>query len=674
MYDESPVSTAVMTDQSGGARSALPLLDLLRLMETARQGDRREGILLRQGKGWFSVGGMGQEAVAALSYLLTDDDWLFPYYRDRALCMARGLTTYDLALAFFASEDSISRGRQMPGHHGSSSLHIFSVPTPTASQCIPAAGAAWVLKNEGLGRIVLCCVGDAAIRQGEYYEAIALAIQESLPLVMVVEDNGYGISTPTDRMNPYRLGILDSTRVIHVDGSDVEAVYDAGRTAVEAARAGRGPYVLWCAMPRLCSHTSSDDHRVYRSEEELVDSEARDPILRLSEQLISDGALSREAWSADGERIAAEVAADYERAASAPIPKPSSVTEHVYAPTPPPATLPEELAARLTGPDTTMVSAIVETLGEALGTDPAVHLFGEDIEDPKGGVFGLTKGLSSRFPGRVVNAPLAEATIVGVAVGMAALGRRPVFELQFIDFAGLAYSQISNQAATLRWRTAGDQSCPMVLMAPAGAYLPGGGIWHSQTGEGIWAHIPGLRICMPSTPADAATMLWDAIYLGDPVLYLIPKHLFRQRMGVQEISTIGPGRLRVRREGADVTLVTWGNGTELGLACAAEAERENIDVEVLDLRWLNPCDWDGMIASVEKTGRLVVLHEDARTGGFGDTIVAEMVSHTARWNLFLAPPQIVARHDVPVPFAPSLEYAALPDQQRVMAAVREVMK
>lgn len=652
----------------------LPLLDILRIMETARQCDRREGILLRQSRGWFSVGGMGQEAMAVLAFVLRDDDILFPYYRDRALCLARGLTVEDMALAFVAARDSMSAGHQMPGHFGRWKRNIFSVATPTASQCLPAAGAAWGLKMEGSDRVVLCTIGDAALRQGEYYEALSMAVQEQLPLVMVIEDNGYGISTPTTRHNPYRLNIFQEPPLQRVDGRDVASVYRSAREAVERARTGEGPTVLWYEMDRLCPHTSSDDDRVYRSEEDIQAMHARDPIDRLARQLMDMGTLDEASWTAMRSEIAEEVEQAYLKALTAARPNVQECVAHVYAPLRAIPAVPRSVveALRQASP-TTMVQAILETLRAALAVHPRVILFGEDIEDPKGGVFGLTKGLSTAFPERVFNSPLAEATIVGTAVGLAACGWKPVFELQFIDFIGPAFSQLVNQMATLRWRTAGDQACPAVLLAPAGAYLPGGGPWHSQTGEGFWAHIPGLRVGVPSTPEDAVAMLWTALHVDDPVLYLIPKHLFRKRMEFHDPGPCTLGGARVRLEGTDVTLATWGNGTELALECAALARDEGISVEVLDLRWINPCDWEALTCSVEKTGRLVVLHEDNRTGGFGDTIVAEMTARRERWDLFLAPPQIVAREDVPVPYAPDLEYAVLPDREDVLAALREVM-
>jgi 2-oxoisovalerate dehydrogenase E1 component len=653
----------------------LPALDLLRIMETARQGDRREGILLRQGKGWFSVGGMGQEAIAAIAYALRPDDLLFSYYRDRALCLARGMTTYDLALEFFAKADSCSGGRQMPGHHGSKRLGIFSIATPTASQCLPAAGAAWAACLDGTDRVVVCCVGEAAVRQGEYYEAVAFAAQERLPLIMVVEDNGYGISTPTAGYDPYRLGVLDDGAFVRINARDPHTVFEAAVAAVSRARTGGGPTVLWCEMDRLCSHTSSDDQRTYRAEAELAAIAERDPIPCFVNRLVDEGLMTREQWERDAAEIAAQVEDDYARAYAAAAPDPATITSNTleaHCAIPP---MPRDLVASLTsGEAITMVQAINMTLHHALAGNQRMVMFGEDIEDPKGGVFGFTKGLSTAFPDHVRNSPLAEATIIGVGVGLAASGFRPVFELQFIDFVGPGFNQLVNQASTLRWRTSGDERCPMVLIAPCGAYLPGGGIWHSQTNEGFWAHVPGLAVCVPTTPGDAASMLWTAIHMDDPVLYLVPKHVFRRRAHVPDVPECRIGGCSTRRAGADVTLVTWGSTIVLAEEAARAAEAEGVSVEIVELRWIAPCDWESVADSVARTGRLVVLHEDSRTGGFGETVVAEMTTHPERWNAFLAPPQIVARTDTQVPFCPDLEYAALPDLQKVMAAIRTVME
>jgi len=662
-----PAATPSLSTDSLSSSQAL---DILRIMELSRQGDRREGILLRQSRGWFQVSGMGHEPLAALMLHLRPEDYVFPYYRDRAMALARGVTDYELALAYFAKRDSSSAGRHMPGHYSSRSLNIFSVATPTASQCIPAAGAAWAMQMDRCDSVALCTVGDAATRQGEYYEAVAFAIQENLPLVMVVEDNQYGISTPTAHHNPYRLHIFNEERVTFVNGRDPYEVYARGGEAVRKARSGGGPTVLWCELDRIASHTSSDDHRIYRTQEDIAAMMLRDPITVLSRRLIEEGVLTEAEWKRIQVQTAAEVERDYTRAEQAAEVDPTHVMEWLFA-----GTEPEAEPPPIQPSDTmTMVSAINDTLRAALTRNDRAIMMGEDIEDPKGGVFGLTKGLSTDFPGRVVNAPLAEATIIGAAVGLASAGYHPIFELQFIDFLSPGLNQLMTQVASLRWRSKGEWSCPMVLIAPCGAYLPGGSLWHSQSNEGTWAHIHGIRVCIPSTPEDAAGMLWTAIRGQDPTLFLVPKHIFRKRVTVRDAFPAVPfGKVAVRREGSDVTLVTWGNGTELAEEAAERAAKEEISVEIIDVRSITPCDWEGIAASLAKTGRLVVLHEDSRTGGFGQAIVAEMTSRVPNWNQLLSAPQLVARMDTHVPYCPTLEYTVLPNMDQVMDAIRVVM-
>jgi 2-oxoisovalerate dehydrogenase E1 component len=583
--------------------------------------------------------------------------------------LARGISNYELALAYLAKRDSSSGGRQMPGHYSDPAHNIFSVATPTASQCLPAVGAAWGFKRSGTDQVVLTTVGDAAARQGEFYEAVAFALQERLPVVFVLEDNRYGISTPTEHHFPYRFGALGEGCLVHLDARDPFRVLDAGREAVAKARRGDGPTVLWCELDRLCSHTSSDDQRLYRPAADLACDAARDPIDLLSRRLIAAGELTEEVWEAEKAEIVRLVDTEYQMADLAPDPTPEPASHLVGPPAPliaPPV--------RFTEP-TTMVAAVSEVLRRALEADEKVLMFGEDIEDPKGGVFGLTKGLSTSFPGRVVNSPLAEATILGTAVGLAATGWKPIFELQFIDFVGPGMNQLMNQVASLRWRTRGEWSCPMVIIAPYGAYLPGGSIWHSESNEGMWAHIHGLNVVVPSTSEDAAGLLWTAIHGNDPTLFLMPKHIFRKRSAVlPNLEAVPLGRAAIRRPGSDVTLVTWGNCIELADAAADRLQGEGISIEVIDLRSISPCDYETITQSLKHTGRLVVVHEDARTTGMGQSIVAEMTSDPDRFNLFFSPPQIVARQDTYIGYNPILEYAALPSLEQVMDAVRKTME
>lgn len=643
----------------------LDKLALLKLMILSREGDRREGILLRQSRGWFQVSGMGHEALAALSYALGPEDYLFPYYRDRSIVLARGVGNYDLALAYFAKASSSSGGRQMPGHYSDRARNIFSVCTPTGGSLLPACGAAWAMRLDGKKSLCLASVGDAASRQGEFFEALAFALQEKLPVIFVVEDNKYGISTPTAKFLPFHLDLLNMDHVVTVDGRRPDAVFAAAQTAAERARSGEGPTVIWADLDRLSSHTSSDDHRVYRPADEIAAMEDRDPIKLLAQELKSTDELDDSALEHLIAGIRRQVDEDYQRAEQAADPDPARLLEQLLGPEGPAEKPPIQTGRQ------TMVSAIGTTFRAALEQDPKVVFFGEDIEDPKGGVFGLTKGLSSSFPKQVFNSPLAEATIMGVAVGMAAYGWRPVFELQFIDFIAPGWNQITTNMSTLRWRSDGGWQCPCVVYAPYGAYLPGGSLWHSQANEAYLAHTPGLKVAIPSTPEDAAGLFWTAMHSNDPCFILIPKHIFRKQEEVGTVKPVPFGKARVVRAGSDVTLVTYGNTLELAVE-AAESSR--VGIEIIDLRSLVPCDYDTIVTSLQKTGRLIVVQEDNRTCGFGQCLISEILSVPSRFNLFLSPPQLVAREDTPIGYNPIWEYAALPDVDRVLQAIRVVME
>lgn len=647
------------------AHKALNKIEFLRLMMLSREEDRREGILLRQSKGWFQISGMGHEAMAAFGHVLREDDYLFPYYRDRALMLARGVTGFDMGLAYFAKRDSSSGGRQMPCHFSSRKHNVFSVPTPTGASLLPACGTAWAMKLEGTDSICFASCGDAASRQGEFYEAVCYAFQEKLPIVIVVEDNKYGISTPTSKMLPFHLGIFDENAYVKVDGRQVDQVLQVATKAVDRARRGEGPTLIWADLDRLASHTSSDDHRVYRKPEDIEEMMARDPIRLFAEELIASGEATKDQIDAMQAEVAKEVDEDYLRAERDQDPRAEEVFDHNWG-SEPKLEAPPIQPGRMT-----MVSAINQTFRKALENDPHIVFFGEDIEDPKGGVFGLTKGLSEAFPNQVFNSPLAECTILGTAVGMASYGWKPVFELQFIDFVTPAWNQIATNMSSLRWRTFGEWKCPLVIYAPYGAYLPGGSMWHSQSNEGYFAHTPGLRVAIPSTPEDAAGLFWTAINADDPCFIFVPKHIFRMNVQVDKVQPVPFGKARIVQEGSDVTLVTYGNCIEVAQEAAAKA---GCSVEIIDLRTIVPIDYEAIVTSLEKTGRLVVVHEDTKTCGVGQAVIAEMTGEPERWNLFLSPPQLVARDDVHVGYNPIYEYAALPSVQRIVDAIAVTME
>jgi 2-oxoisovalerate dehydrogenase E1 component len=642
-------------------------LEYLRLMMSSREGDKREAILLRQSKGWFHVGGTGHEALGMLAADLTPDDYLYPYYRDRAIMLVRGLTNYELALAYFAKRESSSGGRQMPGHYSSRKHNVMSVCTPTGGGLIPAAGTAWAMKLAGKQEVTLATVGDAAMRQGEFYEAWAFAVQESLPLVLVIEDNKYGISTPTEKFMALNLrGVLSEELVVKVDARYVDNVRAAAQQAYAKARSGGGPTLVWADLDRLSSHTSSDDHRVYRPQEEIDAMFERDPIKLLADELIASGELTREQFEAMAEETALEVRDQYDRAEQAEDPRASETFLHCWGEEKPAEKPPIE-------PGTlTMVETINTTFRAALERDPGVVFFGEDIEDPKGGVFGMTKGLSTSFPKQVFNSPLAEATIIGVGAGMCAYGMKPVFELQFVDFICPAWNQIVTNLSTTRWRSFGQWTTGMVVYAPYGAYFGGGSLWHSQSNEAWLCHCPGIKVAVPSTPEDAAGLFWSAVQSEDPCFVLVPKHVFRVRREVAAVEPVPFGKAKVVREGTDVTLVGWGNTVHLGLD-AAEKLAGSVSVEVIDLRSLVPCDFDTVVRSLEKTGRLVVVQEDTETCGFGQAVVSEIVGKPERFSLLWSAPRLLSRPDVHIGFHPAYEFEALVSLDEVVQACREVM-
>ena len=644
-------------------------VDLLKLMYACRHGDHREGVLLRQSKGWFQVAGMGHESLAVISLLMKDTDYLFPYYRDRAMVLGRGVSHYDLALAYFAKAASSSGGRQMPGHYSCRERKVWSVPTPTGANLLPACGVAWAQQLQNQSGIVVATTGDAASRQGEFYEAVAFAVARQLPIIFIVEDNRYGISTCTDDFNPFKLGVFaDAIGIQQVDGREPAEVANAGRKAIAKARGGDGPSILVCDLDRLCSHTSSDDHRTYRSLDEISEMMERDPIEVLAAEVIEDGRITAQQWEETKLELAAEVDAEYERAELAEDPKASCLFDELFGPEPT-ATAPPLKGGR----KIRMVDAFNETLHAALDQDSSRVMFGEDIEDPKGGVFKLTAGLSDKHPNRVFNSPLAEATIAGVACGMASIGMRPVFEIQFVDFVGPAWNQISQNLSTLRWRTNGDWTCPVVIYAPYGAYLPGGSLWHSQANESWFVHTPGLRVVIPSTPEDASGLLWTALSAEDPTIVLLPKHLIRQPVHVDEnLPAVPFGKARIRRQGNDVTLVTWGNCVELSLEVASQLDAD-ISIEIIDLRSIQPWDRDTLKESLKKTGRLVVVQEDAQSCSVGQMIISELTSAEDSFYSLLESPKLVSRPDVHIGYNPIFEYAALPSADEIVAAVRDVM-
>ncbi|HWY41695.1 MAG TPA: thiamine pyrophosphate-dependent enzyme [Chthoniobacterales bacterium] len=639
-------------------------LRLLTIMLESRHADLREQNLIRQGKGHFHVSGMGHEALAAISVQMDPGDYIVPYYRDRGLVLGRGMTTRQLGLEYFAKRNIGSGGRMMPSHYSDKDLHIWSVPTPTGSQLLPACGMAWGMQLDGKRNVAVTTVGDAATRQGDFFEAVCFAKERKLPVLFVVEDNAYGISSPTRKINPLALGVLEPNEWTELAGEDVQGIYDVAKAAMEKMRAGGGPHFWWIKMERLSSHTSSDDQKLYRSAEELAESEKHDPIRCWKEKLITDGTLNANEFTKIDNEIKERVRAEYADAEKAEDPSPNELTANVTGPLP-------KLHDDVLPPGKYRIGDTVnQTLRRGLKDDSRRVIFGEDIEDPKGGVFRLTQKLSTEFPKQVFNSPLAESTILGVACGLAAYGRRPVFELQFIDFIYPGFNQLVTNISTLRWRSFGHWKCPLVIYAPYGAYLPGGSLWHSQTNESAFAHYPGLTVVVPSAPDDAAGLLWTAMHAEDPVLFLIPKHMFwAERESKEPIRAVPFGQARKLRDGADVTLVAWGNTVEKSLEALGKISNE-ISVELFDLRSIVPWDKEAIAASVHKTGRLVVVQEDTENCSVGQMIITHIASQPDLWSEMVSPPVLVSKTNVMIGYNPIYEYAALPDVERIVVAVQ----
>src|SRR5262249_17550915 len=523
---------------------------------------------------------------------------------------------------------------------------------------------AWGIQLDGKKSVVVTTIGDAATRQGDFFEAICFAKEKKLPMLFLVEDNAYGISMPTRKTNPLALDILDQDNWKQIEGQDVQQVYDAAAEAFEKIRGGGGPFFFWVKMERLSSHTSSDDHKLYRSAEELRDLEKCDPLMCWKGQLIKEGVITEKEYAELDNEIKERVRREYAEAEKAEDPSPNELLANVTKP-------PPKVEKEILPPGKYRIGDTVnKTLRAGIEENSQRIIFGEDIEDPKGGVFRLTQKLSSEFPKQVFNSPLAESTILGVACGLAAYGKRPVFELQFIDFIYPGFNQLVTNMSTLRWRTFGNWKCPAVIYAPYGAYLPGGSLWHSQANESALAHYPGLNVVIPSTPADAAGLLWTAMHAEDPVILLVPKHLlWAEHEYTQPIRAVPLGKARKVRQGSDVTLLAWGNTIEKSLE-ALNKIGDEISVELIDLRSIVPWDSAAIEESVRKTRRLVVVQEDTENCSVGQMIISHVTGTPGLWNELLSPPVLVSKPNVVIGYNPIYEYAALPDVERIASAIR----
>jgi 2-oxoisovalerate dehydrogenase E1 component len=685
------------------------LLAVHRVMVLSRKLDDKEIQLKNQSQIFFQISGAGHEAicVAAAMALKSGYDWFLPYYRDRALCLGLGVTPLEMLLAAVAAQDDpASGGRQMPSHWGHTKFNIISGSSPTGTQVLHAVGAAeagviysrvpQIADRESRyheDEVIYVSLGEGATSEGEFWEALNATCAKKLPVLFLVEDNGYAISVPVEVQTAggdisRLVSSFPGLHVDSVDGTDFFASLRAMRTATDYVRGRRGPAFVHAHVIRPYSHSLSDDEKLYKPPAEREAEARRDPILRFSEFLKSNGlATDTELASiaADVEREVNEAAA---QALAAPKPPKNSATWFVYSHDIDPTSAVFDTPAQPEGKPDTMVEAINRTLKSEMARDPRIVVFGEDVADAskrealpqvkgKGGVFKLTHGLQRLYgDDRVFNSPLAEASIVGRAIGMAARKLKPVVEIQFFDYIWPAMMQIRDELTMMRYRSSNHWSAPMVIRVPIGGYLRGGGPYHSQSGESIFAHCPGLRIVYPSNAIDAAGLLRTSIRCDDPVLFLEHKHLYRQTYNKGEYPgnefMIPFGKASLRRDGDHVLVVTWGALVQRTLLAAQQAEKDHISVAVLDLRTIVPYDWDAIANLVTRTNRVVIAHEDQTMCGFGAELGARIAGEL--FEHLDAPVRRVGALNTPVAYCPDLEEAILPQSADVLKAIRETAR
>ncbi|HZY62764.1 MAG TPA: dehydrogenase E1 component subunit alpha/beta [Edaphobacter sp.] len=715
------ISNSVEKKTAEGELTPEKLVEFYRLMYLSRRTDDREIVLKRQQKIFFQVSCAGHEAllVAAGMAMRPGYDWFFPYYRDRAICLALGNTVEEQLLqSVGAAEDIASGGRQMPSHWSSPRLNIVTTSSSTATQCLHAIGCAEAgryfsrhpeaaAKHTGDYRefkdvkfhgdeVVYTSIGEGSTSQGEFWESLNTASNEKLPVVYVVEDNGYAISTPVETNTPggnisRLIANFPNFHFAEIDGTDPIASYKAMVEAVAYCRAGKGPALVHGHVIRPYSHSLSDDERLYRPASELEADALRDPISRMQMWLLREGILDTDGINRLERQVDEEVQRAADKAVMAKLPSVDSISRYVYseALTPMDPRFDATPVPTVDSTERTMADLINCCLKDEMRRDERVVVFGEDVADAsreaplragkikgKGGVFKLTAGLQTEFGSdRVWNSPLAEANIVGRAIGMAVRGLKPVVEIQFFDYIWPAMHQMRNELSLVRWRSNNGFSCPLVIRVPIGGYLTGGSIYHSQSGESIFTHTPGVRIVMPSNALDAIGLLRTAIRCDDPVIFLEHKRLYRETYGRAVYP--GPdycipfGKAKIVSPGKDLTVLTYGAVVPRALQAAQKLHRDKgIEVELIDLRSLTPFDWETISKSVKKTNRVIVAHEDMLSWGYGAEIAARIGDEL--FHDLDAPVRRVASMDTFVAYQPILEDAILPQPDDLYRAMAEL--
>ncbi len=661
------------------------LLEVLRLMIKARTIDNKAMNLLKQGKTFFHIAGSGHEAVqAALGlYLNSKKDWLFPYYRDLALVLSAGLTTKEFFLQCLAkADDPASGARQLPEHWGHSDFNLPSQSSPTGTQFLHAVGAALASKKTGNDYISYVSSGEGTTSEGEFHEAINWASREKLPVLFVIENNKYAISVHVKHQSGGKghsiaemvSGYFNLYRA-RIDGTEFFESYEEIGKAIDHIKKGNGPALIEADVVRLQSHSSSDDQKKYRDVKELSEDQKKCPIQKLSKRIIDEYDITKEEIDQLWKEAANEVNAAADEAAKMPDPDPNEAHRYVFDESGFKETLDYE-KGEPSGQKIVMVDAINHALHEEAEFNDKIYMFGQDIADGKGGVFTATKGLSNNFGrDRIFNSPLAEASIIGVATGMALTGLKPVVEIQFGDYIWPGFMQIKDELTTIRYRSNNTWSAPMVIRAAVGGYIHGG-LYHSQNIEAIFAHVPGIYIAYPSNAADAKGLLKTACRINDPVLFCEHKGLYRQSSAQSpepDKDYLLPfGKAKIVKEGNDLTVISYGVSLWDSLLAAKKLEDEGYSVEVIDIRTIIPLDKETIFNSVKKTGKAIVIHEDTFTAGFGAEIAALIADNC--FQSLDGPVKRVGAKDSHIPYSPILENAILPGRNQIYDEIKGLLE